>query len=139
MVALIWFHQLHLQWKFKSWTEKFASGVKAKRCWVLSTNFENKKFVHITQQGFAVLPQVNFPANSLNFQWRWCDQIQAIFLNLFYFKLFTIVDSQVTYTINGLAKTYTEKGRQSDTWSNTGLSLLRSQIFSNFQNTGRCL
>ena len=29
--------------------------------------FENKKFVDITQQGFALLPQVNFPANSLNF------------------------------------------------------------------------
>ena len=34
-----------------------------------------------------VLPQVNFPANNLNFhwRWRWWDQIQAIFLNLFYF------------------------------------------------------
>ena len=34
-----------------------------------------------------VLPQVNFPANNLNFHWRqrWWDRIQAIFLNLFYF------------------------------------------------------
>ena len=34
-----------------------------------------------------ILPQVNFPANNLNFhwRWRWWDQIQAIFLNLFYF------------------------------------------------------
>ena len=39
--------------------------------------FENRKFVDITQQFFALLPQVNFPANNLNFQ------IQAIFLNLF--------------------------------------------------------
>ena len=30
--------------------------------------FENKKFVDINQQCFALLPQVNFPANNLNFQ-----------------------------------------------------------------------
>ena len=49
--------------------------------------FENKKFVDITQQCFAFLPQVNFPANNLNFQWRWrwWDQIHTIFLNLFCF------------------------------------------------------
>ena len=29
--------------------------------------FENKMLVDITQHCFAVLPQVNFPANSLNF------------------------------------------------------------------------
>ena len=29
--------------------------------------FENKKFVEITQQCFALLPQLNFPANNLNF------------------------------------------------------------------------
>jgi len=29
--------------------------------------FKNKKFVDITQQCFALLPQVNFPANNLNF------------------------------------------------------------------------
>jgi hypothetical protein len=28
---------------------------------------ENKKFVDITQQCFALLPQVNYPANNLNF------------------------------------------------------------------------
>ena len=35
-----------------------------------------------------LFPKVNFPANNLNFHWmcRWWDQIQAIFLNLFYFK-----------------------------------------------------
>ena len=32
--------------------------------------FENKKFVDITQQCFALLPQVNFPANNLNFNSR---------------------------------------------------------------------
>ena len=50
------------------------------------SNFENKKFVNITQQCFALLPQGNFPAHDLNFHWRWRNQIQAIFLNLFYFK-----------------------------------------------------
>ena len=51
--------------------------------------FENKKFVDITQQCFALLPQVNFPANNLNFhwRWRWWDWIQPTFLNLFYFNL----------------------------------------------------
>jgi hypothetical protein len=29
--------------------------------------FEIKKFVDITQQCFALLPEVNFPANNLNF------------------------------------------------------------------------
>ena len=29
--------------------------------------FGNKKFVDITQQCFTLLPQVNFPANNLNF------------------------------------------------------------------------
>ena len=33
--------------------------------------FENKKFVNITLQCFALLPQVNFPANDLNFYWSW--------------------------------------------------------------------
>ena len=46
--------------------------------------FENKKFVDITQQCFALLPQVNSPTNNLNFYWKRWDQIQAISLNLFY-------------------------------------------------------
>ena len=34
------------------------------------------------------LIQGNFPANNLNFhwRWRWWDQIQDIFLNIFYFR-----------------------------------------------------
>ena len=49
--------------------------------------FESKKLVDISQQCVALLPRVNFPANNLNFhwRWRWWDQIQAIFLNIFYF------------------------------------------------------
>ena len=40
-----------------------------------------------THQCFALLPHVYFPANNLNFdwRWRWWDRIQAIFLNIFYF------------------------------------------------------
>ena len=36
-----------------------------------------------------VLPLVNFPANNLNFhwRWRWWDQIKATFLNPFYFNV----------------------------------------------------
>ena len=34
---------------------------------LLGIIFDNKKFVDITQQSFALLPQVNFPANNLNF------------------------------------------------------------------------
>ena len=50
--------------------------------------FENKKFLDNTQQCFALLPQVNFPANNLNFhyRWRWWDQIQAIFLSFIHFN-----------------------------------------------------
>ena len=44
-------------------------------------------FVDIRKQCFALSPQVIFPANNLNFhcRWRWWDQIQSTFLNLFYF------------------------------------------------------
>ena len=54
---------------------------------LLSSTFENKKFVDNAQQWFAFTPQANFPAHILNFhwRWRWWDRMQAIFLNLFYF------------------------------------------------------
>ena len=54
--------------------------IKTKQCCA----FENKKFVDITQQCFALFPPVTFPANNLNL-----DQIQAIFLNLFFSTLLT--------------------------------------------------
>ena len=58
---------------------------------LLSSTFENKKFVDNAQQCFAFTPQANFPAHILNFhwRWRWWDRMQAIFLNLFYFIVFT--------------------------------------------------
>ena len=62
---------------------KFALGVKAKHCWA----FVFKSLLTSPSNVFALLPQVNFPANSLNFYWRWWDKIQAILLNLFYLKL----------------------------------------------------
>ena len=52
----------------------------------MSTNFWKQK-VWWHHQGMFT-PQANFPANDLNFHWRWrrwWDQIQAIFLNLFSF------------------------------------------------------
>ena len=73
-VAWIWSH--HLQWKFKLWAGKFPRQNIAGNCQQV-----NKKFVDITQQCFALFPEINFPANNLNFhwKWRWLDQIQATF------------------------------------------------------------
>ena len=75
--------------KFKSLTRKFTWGNKAKHWWVMSTNFFFQKFVDNDQQCFAFIPQANFTAHNLNFhwRWRWWDEIQTIFLNLFYFNL----------------------------------------------------
>ena len=58
---------------------------------IVNKLLKTKKYVDITKQCFASLPQVDFPANSLNFhwRWRWWDRIQAIFLTLFYFNLLT--------------------------------------------------
>jgi len=39
--------------------------------------FENKKFVDITKQCFALLPQVNFSANNLNFLEGEGDEIKS--------------------------------------------------------------
>ena len=66
--------------------------------------FENKKFVDITQQCFALLLQVNFPANNLNFnwRWRWWDQIKDIFLNLFYLIPYKLCDTDNICTVKKL-------------------------------------
>ena len=54
-------------------------------------------------------PQVKFSANNLNFcwKWRWCDQIHAFFLNLFYFwncnfmhHVFLIAQFKLTFAFN---------------------------------------
>ena len=41
--------------------------LKAKHCWACRQTFENKLFVDITQQCFALLPKLNFSANNLYF------------------------------------------------------------------------
>ena len=48
-----------------------------------------KRNMDITQQCFALLPQVIFPVNNPNFhrKWRWWDWIQVIILNRFYFYI----------------------------------------------------
>ena len=60
---------------------KITWGVKAKHCWALSTNFWKWKVEN--SNVFALSPQVNFPANNLDFRQRWWYRIQAIFLNRF--------------------------------------------------------
>jgi hypothetical protein len=59
---------LHFQWKFKLWVEKFT-------------------------RGFASAPQAHFPAHNFNFHWRWLDRIQATFENLFYFTFFKSIST----------------------------------------------
>ena len=56
---------------------------------LLSTNFWKQKVCWHHPACFALLPQVNFPYNNLNYQWswRWWDWTQAIFLNLFYLNI----------------------------------------------------
>ena len=68
-IFLIQSNHLHLEWKCSQQTFCF------------------QKFVDISQQCFAFTPQTNFPALNLTFhwRWRWLDQIQATFWNLFYF------------------------------------------------------
>ena len=64
-------YHLYLQWKFKLWAGKFASDIKAKHSWMMSTNFFFRMCVDNAQQCFAFTPEANFPAHNLNFHWRW--------------------------------------------------------------------
>ena len=65
---------------------KFTWVNNAKHCWVMSTNFLFSKVSWQCPAIFCLTHQLDFPANNLNFHWWWWDQIQAIFLNLFYFS-----------------------------------------------------
>ena len=78
---------------------------KGKKCWALSTSFLYSKNCWQHPAMFCLLPQVNFPANELNFHWRrrWWDQIQAIFLNLFYF---TVIFATIWASIWNLVDNY---------------------------------
>ena len=48
-----------------------------------------------------LLKTKSHPANDFNFHWRWWDWIQAIFLNIFYFKCFALL-SQINFPANNL-------------------------------------
>ena len=77
--------------KIQMMSGKVCLGCKGKTLFFhCQQTFENKKFVDITQQCLALLPQVNFPAINMNFhrRWRWWDQIQASFdYDFFFFTL----------------------------------------------------
>ena len=65
--------------------------------------FVNNKFVDITWQCFASLPEVNFSTNNLNFHWRWWDWIQDIFLKFFstlhYYRRYSILIRDFLYCV----------------------------------------
>ena len=68
---------------------------KAKHCWVMSTNFLFSTVCwHFPAMFCLYTSSKFFHTHNLNFhwRWRWWDQIQAIFLNLFYFKANIIWD-----------------------------------------------
>ena len=77
---MVWIqsYHLHLQWKFKSWAGKFASGVIAKHCWALSTSLLYSK---VCWQHPAMVCLYTFPVHNLNFhwRWRWWDRILIFF------------------------------------------------------------
>ena len=76
-------HHLQFTWQIVPQSRCYSS---FQQCWMLSTNFWIQKVCWHCPAMFCLLPQVNFPANNLIFHWRWWDWIQAIFLDLFYFK-----------------------------------------------------
>ena len=92
-IACIQSHHLHLQWKFKLLAGKFTWVVKAKHCWVMSTNFLFSKVCWQHLAMFCLYNSCELSPNNLNFhwRWRWWDWIQAIFFNLFYFNLIILI------------------------------------------------
>ena len=58
--------------------------------------WKQKNCIHYT--AMYILPQVNFPANNLNFYWRWRDHIRAISFNFFYSLQFYLLLSKVHFT-----------------------------------------
>ena len=67
---------------------KFVWGNMAKHCWVMSTNFLFSKVCWQHPAMFCHITSSKISCQNLNFHWRqrWWDQIQIIFLNLFYFR-----------------------------------------------------
>ena len=60
------------------------------------------------QQCFALIPQVNFLTNNLNFHWRWRDRIQALlfdnFLSFFLQIFYNLNDQNPIARINNILK-----------------------------------
>ena len=56
-----WIRSHHLHSKFKLWAGKFALGLFKGKTLLGVVNKLLKRFVDITQQCFALLPQVTFP------------------------------------------------------------------------------
>ena len=88
--------------KFQIMGGKVCLGCKGKTLLdVVNKLLKTKSLLTFTQQCFALLPQLNFTANNLNFhwRWRWWDRIQAIFLNLFYFSIRSMYLNDSYYSI----------------------------------------
>ena len=87
-MAWVWYHHHHPV-KIQIMGRKVCLMCQGKTLLGIANKlFKTKSFVDITQQCFALLPQVKFPPNNLNFHWRrgWWDWIQAIFLDFRYFR-----------------------------------------------------
>ena len=80
-------HHLYLQENSNHWRESLLEVLRQKIAGWCQQSFCFQKFVDKAQQCFAFTTQANFPMHNLNFHWswRWWDQIQATFKNLFYF------------------------------------------------------
>ena len=63
------------------WSEINKNGFQSYKDQFTPIFFCSQKFVDNAQQYFAFTPLANFPANNLNFhwRWRWLDQIKATF------------------------------------------------------------
>ena len=79
-VAWIWSHYLQLQWKFKWLAGKFASGVKAKHYWALSTNFWKQKVCWHNPAMFCPIISSKLSRQSFEFSLK----VKVIGLNLSY-------------------------------------------------------
>ena len=91
-----------------------------------------------------LLPQVNFPANDLNFHWmwRWRDQIQAIFSNLFCFNNIFMQKNQRRYDLlknkMGRGKIQTWHCESLTDWSSsrTVVIVFAKWVVPNYTNNG---
>ena len=86
-IVWIQFHHLHFSENSNYWREILLDVIRQNIAWWCQQTFCSQMFVDNSQQCFAFTPQANFPTHNLNFhwRWRWWDQIQATFINLFYF------------------------------------------------------